>query len=99
MTVRAISYQQYKDFCSLMPSKDIFYFLKSLFIKYKNEDVIYGVKYNSNQSPENLYKTLESKNKIIVLTLEDFLSGLPTNEGNCLIQEDKYKDKNLLVLM
>lgn len=94
-----ISYEKYKTFCSYLPCKDVFYFIKNLFVKFPNDDTIYGVKYDFKEGPEVSYNNLITPNSIEMISLADFLLGLPVSDAGTYIKDDLYRDKNFLVLL
>ena len=94
-----IGYENYKTFCSYLPCKDVFYFIKNLFVKFPNDDTVYGIKYDFHKSPETSYNILISSNEIEIISLHDFLIGLPVSEAGTYIRDELYRDKNFLVLL
>ena len=94
-----ISYEKYKAFCGYLPCKDVFYFIKNLFIKFPNDDTIYAIKYDFKKGPEVSYNNLITSNSIEMISLADFLLGLPVSDAGTNIKDDLYRDKNFLVLL
>lgn len=94
-----IGYDKYKTFCSYLPCKDVFYFIKNLFVKFPSDDTIYGVKYDFKKNPENSYNELVSINGIEIISLNDFLTGLPVSDAGTYIRDELYRNKNFLVLL
>ena len=94
-----IGYEKYKIFCSYLPCKDVFYFIKNLYVKFPNDETIYGIKYDFQKSPEISYNTLISANEIEIISLKDFLKGLPVSDAGTYIRDELYRDKNFLVLL
>ena len=97
--VKEIGYEQYKYFCSFLPCKDVFYFIKNLFVQFDNDETIYAVKYNFNSNPEKIYSDLISNNNIESWSMADFLKGLPVNDNGTYIQDGMYRDKSILIKM
>lgn len=95
--VLEINYEQYKDFCSRLPCKDVFYFLKDLFVAFPCDDNIYAIKYNWKLTPENAYSELLKNDKIVENTMIEFLAGLPTTENGTFIRDELYRGKSILV--
>ena len=78
-----ISYEKYKAFCSYLPCKDVFYFIKNLFIKFPNDDTIYAIKYDFKKGPEvsynNFFQKYKDEEKIFIFIKHINLDGA---EGN-----------------
>ncbi len=94
-----ISYEKYKEFCKLLPCKDVFYYLSNLFVKFPYDDTIYGVKYDCKSNPEDIYNGLVETNNLEVQKLSEFLKGLPITESGTFVQSTVYKDKSYLVVL
>lgn len=94
-----IPYDKYKYFCSLLPCKDVFYFLKNLFVKFPNDDTVYSIKVKIGEDSEKVYNSLKDKNELITYNLSEFLKGLPTNDNGIYVKEDMYNDKSILVIL
>ena len=97
--VKAISYDKYKHFCSFLPCKDVFYFIKDLFIQFDDDETIYAVKYDVKSNPDSVYNELKKDGKVEIWSLFDFLKGLPTSDNGTYIQDNMYRDKSILVKM
>lgn len=95
--VLEIGYEQYKEFCSKLPCKDVFYFIKNLFVSFPNDENIYAVKYNIHKSPKKVYEKLVIENELIRQDLEEFLLGLPRTDNKTFIIEKMYKDNSFLI--
>lgn len=95
--VLEISYEQYKEFCSKLPCKDVFYFLKDLFVMFPYDNNIYAIKYTWSKTPEKAYADLVKNNKVVEETLSEFLIGLPTTENGTFIKDELYRGKSILV--
>lgn len=101
-----IRYSEYNRFCSLLPCKDIFYYIDDLFICFKEKPnkilCIKGKKYKYVSNNDNMYKyymKLEKSGKLQRLTLSDFLNGTTHREGCCHINQDFYTSKSFLVVV
>ncbi len=92
-----IGYEQYKEFCSKLPCKDVFYFLKDLFVVFPFDNNVYAIKYNWKKTPESAYNELVKNNMIVEWSLSEFMSGLPTTENGTFIKDELYRDKSVVV--
>ena len=94
-----IGYEQYKQFCSMLVCKDIFYYLETLFIKYPNDDKIYAVKFPAGSDIEKLFNKLRKNNKVVEMSLSDFKRGCTPVNNTIAIDENMYNGKNVLVVI
>lgn len=100
--VAEISYEDYKRFCNLLPSKDFFYFVDNLFVcKNDNLSNIFNVKvkdYENTSRLESFFYELRENKEIIELSLEEFLKGFYSVESKGYIDDAFYRSKNFLVI-
>ena len=97
--VSEIKYDKYLEFCGMLPSKDVFYLIKHLFVKFTGDDTIYAVKYPASQNIEKLYNSLQKNKTLVVMSLSEFLSGVPVNETFAIPNEGLYLNKSILVVI
>lgn len=96
--VTEISYEDYKKFCSYLPCKDIFYYLKTLFVSFNDGKTIFAVKIPSSANPHDVFNKLKSKNQITEYSLAQFKLGMNSVEQSVVVDKNLYRDKNILVL-
>ena len=93
--VKEIPYDYYKRFCSFLPSKDVLFYLNTLFAIFPGDSVVYAIKTPIKKKSSDVYKNLVAKEKITEYTLSEFVEDLPFAEGS--EAEKKYKGQNILV--
>ena len=59
----------------------------------------FAIKYDFKKGPEVSYNNLITSNSIEMISLADFLLGLPVSDAGTYIKDDLYRDKNFLVLL
>lgn len=97
--VKEISYEDYKRFCSYLSSKDVFFYIKTLFVRFRGDSTVYAIKTPADKDISSLYYTLEKKHHLTYYTMEEFKSGLSVSDKVCVVKKNMYKDKNILVTL
>lgn len=99
--VKEITYKKYKEFCTNFIGKDIFFYIRNLFVKFPDDETIYGVKYDLNKSPDAVYSEICEHNTLTIYSLSEFISGVPivTKELRKNVNIEMYAGKDILVVI
>lgn len=93
-----IPYAKYKEFCSKLSSKDIFYYLRNVFVKFPYDDTIYAVKYKIGGKPHKIYDSLLRNKKITEVHITSITENTLQAE-NRVLGTSNYKGKSVLILL
>lgn len=99
--VKEITYEKYKEFCKNFIGKDIFFYIRNLFVKFPDDETIYGVKYDLNRGPDAVYSEICEQNTLTIYSLSEFISGVPivTKELRKNVNIELYAGKDILVVI
>lgn len=99
--VKEITLARYNEFCSKFKGKDVFFYVRNLFVKFPDDDTIYGVKYDLNKVPDVVYSEICSQNTLTIYSLTEFIKGVPiiTKELCKTVDIEMYDGKDILVII
>lgn len=99
--VQEITYKRYCEFSKILGCKDIFFYISNLFVKFEDDPIIYAVKYNINENPEEVYNQIKSEDTLVEYSLDEFKRGFPcmTKEIRKCTKREMYEGKNIIVFV